>query len=684
MHRFPDRERKGGELTCSFLPKDMTMEVMLPVEPASRQHEREERRRCDRLNMYLAERTPQSIFVVKRQGWIFNYDDARETAEKLDLWMKAVNMNGSLGVDRSTFSQLFVDLDLYDKVRLPYVWAHQVYDAFAKPMRLVPTDPDYGDDGQDGRVRAAPCVSRLDFMAVLDRLLRSRFETPRESFMSRLRAASAFLEKEWKVKEAEDRQSRIAIGALRKKQAVDSPLQSSNSFSVLGVAKMLKRGDSKGSKSKVFTSAMKDFGDVPVKPHPVWKTDRYVSGLLKEPEVIQVVEQYRGLFSILFDSYASEQKGTKQHMKDTDLVALCYDFRLVPSLMSRHEVLRVYSIAVCTDSLGPDKDPALDQSCGSSVLSDATASGPRRTPSLASTRGSQSSVAPPSRSRTATSNLSRSASGISRLAHAFSGRKLAGPETGALRPPKAKPKRKNSGKTTIETQNHEAVMPGEDGDAECLNQGKEVFGEAAFAESICRLFMGYLLVYGNNLHQLLSPRARVAWLLNYLFGVLEFDRSASLDPQRIPRDTWRGPRWTKLLESLEDFSAPDLPSLQSLITDEELDLVSGSEAGSRSWQGPPASFRGLQTMRTSAQADRGRPATPETDEEEGHHGGSDASSALILPRPALPPFRRDAEDSQSWLLVRLLRCTVDLNFNYKKHSKRSTHGKKSRTGGGKG
>ncbi|CAE6956954.1 unnamed protein product [Symbiodinium natans] len=201
MHKFPDRqsqEKDRALRTCPFLPPGVPPEVMHPVEPRSRKAEREERRRGERLNMYLAEVTPQSIFVVNRQGWIFNYEDVREISEKIDAWMKAIDLTPNLGVDRSTFSQLFVDLELYEKEKLPYVWAHQVFDAYAKPMRLVPGDPDYyGDDSQEGRVRSALCVCKWDFMAVLDRLLRVRFEgAARDTFMNRFRAATGFIEKE--------------------------------------------------------------------------------------------------------------------------------------------------------------------------------------------------------------------------------------------------------------------------------------------------------------------------------------------------------------------------------------------------------------------------------------------------------------------------------------------------------
>jgi len=52
-----------------FLPAGTTEEVFQPVEATSRQQERDDRKRCERQNVYLAERNPQTVFLVKRQGW---------------------------------------------------------------------------------------------------------------------------------------------------------------------------------------------------------------------------------------------------------------------------------------------------------------------------------------------------------------------------------------------------------------------------------------------------------------------------------------------------------------------------------------------------------------------------------------------------------------------------------------
>lgn len=74
-----------------------------------------------------------------------------------------------------------------------------------------------------------------------------------------------------------------------------------------------------------------------------------------------MVEQFRHIFSTIFDCYASLRD--KQHMVELDFLSLCYDFCLVPDLVPRHEVHRVYFMVECLD-----KHPA--HSLASSLTSD--------------------------------------------------------------------------------------------------------------------------------------------------------------------------------------------------------------------------------------------------------------------------------------------------------------------------
>ncbi|CAK9019329.1 unnamed protein product [Durusdinium trenchii] len=491
-HGFPPLEENG----LSFLPQGMTEEVMLPLEPSSRQQERDNRKRSERHNVYLAERNPQTVFLVKRQGWVFNYDDVQGILEKLEGWMGAVALTPIWGIDRSTFSQLLVDLNLRDKDRLPYIWAHQVFDAYAKPTRLAAGDPDY-DDTPEGRARSAWCVSRWDFIAVLDRLLRTRFElSPREEFLSRLKAAHGQLRREWRTREDE---SRTAA------QAAQLRLQSwkqSNASDLVNT-----NGSDRGKNGKMKEEEC-------IRESQRWKFDRHACCMMKEPEVMQIVEQFRHAFTVIFESYASETKEKKPHMN----------------------VKRAYQAAILVERQ--------EVSLASSLTSDlSTLSVPRNSKGQEIGRSASTGRAKPK----ATSALKEAV------------RKRA---FGSFNPPKnQRPNTMPDGlvRVTAEVQAAER------------EKGKPVFGVAAFVECLCRLVIGHLLVYGNSLQQTISPEARVVWLVSYLVEVLRQGRST---PQHIAMPDWPGWRsaaWRKMLERLqdEDFTNAPRPNGQAPPIDAE-------------------------------------------------------------------------------------------------------------------
>lgn len=495
-----------------FLPAGMTEEVFQPVEATSRQQERDDRKRCERHNVYLAERNPQTVFLVKRQGWIFSYDDVLSIWEKLDDWMGAISLTPLWGLDRSTFSQFLVDLSLIDKDHLPHVWAHQVFDAYAKPTRLAAGDPDY-DEPPDGRERAALCVSRWDFMHVLDRLLRTRFDlSPREEFLSRLRAAYNHLRRDWKAREED---SKIAAQASEHKWQAWKQLLGNVQVMQQTVAQRF--GGSKSARGTTkFKSTVKPIkDDGRIKESLRWKFDRHVSCMLKEPEVMKMVEQFREVFSTIFDCYASQRE--KRHMAEVDLVSLCYDLCLVPDLAPRHEVHRVYMMAECLD-----KHP---------------------TPSLASSLTSDlsnvSTLSVPSRGSFKDAGVKKS----------------------------SKPKLKTSMAEVVKSKRKliHGMTKSEKSISSSLKFEGADFGVGALAECLCRIVFGHLLVYGNSLQQIMSSEARFVWLISYLVHVLRQDRAGESKGSMPDWPGWRGRAWTSLLERLrdEDFRNATPPMAQA-------------------------------------------------------------------------------------------------------------------------
>ncbi|CAE6956968.1 unnamed protein product [Symbiodinium natans] len=201
-------------------------------------------------------------------------------------------------------------------------------------------------------------------------------------------------------------------------------------------------------------------------------------------------------------------------------------------------------------------------------------------------------------------------------------------------------------------------------------KGREIFGLPAFAEALCRLIFGRLLIYGNSLQQLLAPHAKVIWLLNYVCGVLQYDRSATVDPQRNPRAEWRGTCWQKLLEAVqgeEEFTCTVPPELQDFSKSIEL-----TDDGTASRSRGSGAYRGLKRGVTAvSMVSREAPSTPdvETDEEAEAAATSDVGAT---PKVKLPPVFEDASGTERWLLARLLRSSVDLSYNYKKREKKAS------------
>merc|ERR1712100_331901 len=102
------------------------------------------------------------------QGWFLEYEDIQELMGNIGAWIAASGLVPTLGVDRATFCQFLLDLDLVDQNKIPYVWAVSVFDQYAKPVRVCSGDPDYCDPHLEGRLVIMRMVNKWDFMVILD------------------------------------------------------------------------------------------------------------------------------------------------------------------------------------------------------------------------------------------------------------------------------------------------------------------------------------------------------------------------------------------------------------------------------------------------------------------------------------------------------------------------------------
>ncbi|CAE8724959.1 unnamed protein product [Polarella glacialis] len=342
-----------------YLPPGFTEQEMRPLE-VPRRLEQEERKRFEKLNMIFQEATVTNVKLVYERGWFLKFFEIQELLTSLNSWLVAAGHTNAMGIDRATFCQFLFDLELVDQKRLPYLWAVQAFDALARPTRLCQGDPDFADQTQDGRVRMVQLLNRWDFLEVLDAIVRKRFnDAPREVFMARLRAVHERLEREWQRQDAEWRQNSDEPAA-RELQVYKRPTTGPGPHdqeqpppprnSVISRA-------SEGSSARPGSSAAKSGAT----EFQVWKYNRIILSMLKEPEVLNMVEQYRDVFEALFIPYASITIGSQSFMELPDFLQFSQEFHIVPSLASRHEVLRAYLAAECLEPVYACEDELKDE-----------------------------------------------------------------------------------------------------------------------------------------------------------------------------------------------------------------------------------------------------------------------------------------------------------------------------------
>jgi len=305
----------------------------------------------------------------------------------------------------------------------------------------------------------------------------------------------------------------------------------------------------------------------------VWKRDRLVSSMMMEPEVIQIVEQYRDLFAEIFDCYATASGGFGIEI-DADgravdfqiLLQFCLDFNIIPRIASRHEVLRAFSATLCLD-----KDPQAGLGIGSSdpELDAFGEDEEALTPTLGKRRRPGGNGSQTQRERGAlTSPEKKQELGSPRTPRKNAaskggpGQSKAGGE-GDLASPRTARKRQEQKQSSRRGSITEAGRSAREGPNSGAGGGKSClppppppvdmrFGPAAFVEAICRIGFGYFIIYGNPVQQATTSRAKMAWLIAFLHSVyISLQKSHTRHVEGRPNTA------PKLTTSAEDEAATE-------------------------------------------------------------------------------------------------------------------------------
>lgn len=342
------------------LPKGCSIKDLLPSPASTRTQEREDRARFFKFNKDLLDGSHRDLHAITNQiSWISTQHDLTEIIQWSSAWVASTGVPLAEGMDRSTFCLFLLDLGLADQREVPYVWAVTLFDKYSSMLRICGRDSENSDSNLEGRVPVMPVVNAWDLVRILNSILRNRTSTPNaDDFLRHLRGLGIILQSEWFRLDKEE----MTVGS-----SMRAVPQTEN-----GNSASRKKGAT--AKRNRFRNAAAAFSSPVREPPPsgnpsensgidasAWKRNRLISGMIIEPEVIQVVEQHRRMFVALYESYAYDEDpgledwqvredrfgvathlGKQGTMDFGSVLQLCHDFGFIPRLASRHEVWRAY------------------------------------------------------------------------------------------------------------------------------------------------------------------------------------------------------------------------------------------------------------------------------------------------------------------------------------------------------
>lgn len=505
------------------LPPGILLNDVLPV-VGTRLQEREERRTFEKLNHDLIEGNFQTMHAVKLQNWIFHeYDDVREIVDWVQTWVGSTGLITQLGMDRAAYCKFVMDVGLVDQDTVPFVWAVSIFDGRAKKLRITPIDPDWMDPHLEGRTPTMALVSKWDMICLLDAIVRRRFgghAAGVRAFMERLRVVGQVLEAEFIRRDREEGENNEADanGQAARRYSAGHPGRmrpltlaaahhKEGEGARGGPTASEGTGDKKRRSKEVAVPAAVTMAPQPsteatrrgsVFDSSLWKRHRRLSGMMIEPEVLQLVEQHREVFEKLFRCYAHVEKDTggggneKLEIDFAGFLQFCQDFSIVPRLASRHEVLQAFRASECAEVVvvqrqlpepprQPSPQPQTAPPVPTMFVSEGATSRPERLQPPPSRTGARTGRAG-SKGRPSTLTLHGQSEGDG-AAH------------------------------TNQEQAHKKARPPK-------QQTRLVYGASAFVESLIRIAFGYLLTYGNTIQVSSSSRAKMVWLVVYLHQML--------------------------------------------------------------------------------------------------------------------------------------------------------------------
>jgi len=489
----------------NYIPKDFTVDGLLPPEVSTTQ-EHQERKRFERMNMSLTDTTFLNRQNIRLQNWLLRYDSINKVLNQLSAWSTSAGMSPNVGFDRATFCRFIIEVGLCnEQEKLPYVWAISVFDHFARFVRACNGDPDHHDPHLIGRTAVTALVCKWDLAMLLDVILRQVFtDYDANDWPTHLHRVRDHMEAEWQRLQASEMAAAPPNTAEepRNDESENRELNSSTVSAVMNAAAAF--GPKK--MGRMTTTALLHEANLNTAARAgiessIWRRNRLISGIIVEPEVLHLVERYRDVFQQIFDCYAAQETGEhpRQKMELVNFIQFCQDFGIIPRIASMHEVLRAYRSSRCLQH--PEEVSPRRQRSNENL---------EEQPSLSPSQRAQNG---PHRGPTGGSEMQRVLS---------SGTFSTSTQSECTDPGEPKGSSTVGGKRGRKRGKRANQQP-RHGQAEVTNEPSPVplrrfFGLAAFVETICRIAFTYLLLQGNTVQLASSSRAKMVWLITYLYS----------------------------------------------------------------------------------------------------------------------------------------------------------------------
>jgi len=296
--------------------------------------------------------------------------------------------------------------------------------------------------------------------------------------------------------------------------------------------------------------------------------------MLKEPEVLNMVEQYRDVFEALFIPYASITIGSQSFMELPDFLQFSQEFHIVPSLASRHEVLRAYLAAECLEPVYACEDELKDEPEMDEIeqqIPRSSRSAAPRTSTSSATRKSRFAAAARHTIAAMTSETGLSALKITKRSNSIPAATKVenSPAAQVLSSLSRRPSKATARNPSVRAFSDGSSSPegSETSKKSRLPQVPQVkpvtvcFGLGAFVETLCRVVFMYLLVNGNASQLAMTSQARMGWLIAYLRAILLLNRDQSKGQQPKQQEQLQQQEEQQQQQPLQDNNRAQLTGL---------------------------------------------------------------------------------------------------------------------------